>query len=357
MRISKFLPICYLCLLMMQVFASPAIGEKLKVGVSGSAPFVQRDGGKIDGISVRIWEALAEVEDADFEFVEFPAVDKALKALERGEVDVAVGPISITSERAARVSFTQPYFSSGLGILSHTKQVALADRLRPFLSKAFFYGLVFLLTLLSIVGSLVWLCERGMNSEQFPRGPSGLANGMWFAIVTMTTVGYGDKCPTTPSGRILAAVWMMITTLTFSTLTAGIATALTLSSLNAAEITSPGALRNRRVAVVSGTTSADAARHFGATGLNCKNLEQAIERLTEGSVDAVVFDHPALNHFIQTNPQDQLRLAHSTFESQNYGFALPLRSNRLHRYNVALLKLSEIGELQAIEEHWLANAQ
>lgn len=39
---------------------------------------------------------------------------------------------------------------------------------------------------------------------------SALSDGLWWAIVTMTTVGYGDFFPTTLGGRIAAAVLMIL---------------------------------------------------------------------------------------------------------------------------------------------------
>ena len=40
-------------------------------------------------------------------------------------------------------------------------------------------------------------------------GIDGFNNALWWAIVTVTTVGYGDVVPTTTSGRIIGAVLML----------------------------------------------------------------------------------------------------------------------------------------------------
>ena len=67
--------------------------------------------------------------------------------------------------------------------------------------------MVFLLTvmiLVVILGSLMYFVEGSDN------GFTSIPRAVYWAIVTMTTVGYGDIAPGTPMGQALAAVVMII---------------------------------------------------------------------------------------------------------------------------------------------------
>jgi voltage-gated potassium channel len=66
---------------------------------------------------------------------------------------------------------------------------------------------IFLLTVLSltvILGSIMYLVEKREN------GFSNIPESIYWAIVTITTVGYGDISPVTPMGKFVASVVMLI---------------------------------------------------------------------------------------------------------------------------------------------------
>jgi voltage-gated potassium channel len=64
--------------------------------------------------------------------------------------------------------------------------------------------LVFIITLVLILGSMMYLIE-GKES-----GFTSIPKAVYWAIVTMTTVGYGDITPQTPLGQILSSGLMII---------------------------------------------------------------------------------------------------------------------------------------------------
>ena len=61
-----------------------------------------------------------------------------------------------------------------------------------------------------LVSVLVWLSEHQYN-EDFPKSfGKGLWTSFWFSMVSMTTVGYGDKAPKFWLTRIICMVWMCV---------------------------------------------------------------------------------------------------------------------------------------------------
>ncbi len=66
---------------------------------------------------------------------------------------------------------------------------------------------IFMLVVLStviIMGSVMYLVEKGEN------GFESIPESIYWAIVTITTVGYGDISPVTPLGKFIASIMMFI---------------------------------------------------------------------------------------------------------------------------------------------------
>ena len=95
--------------------------------------------------------------------------------------------------RAARLG----RYSSGIRTLGLVLQ-AKRDEL--------FSVVVVLLLLLLLASSMVFYAENGTQPEKF----SSIPETMWWGIITITTVGYGDVYPVTILGRILAGAMAVL---------------------------------------------------------------------------------------------------------------------------------------------------
>ncbi len=66
--------------------------------------------------------------------------------------------------------------------------------------------IVFILLMVVIVGSVMYLIEGGVENSGF----TSIPRSVYWAIVTLTTVGYGDIAPKTEVGQFLAAIVMIL---------------------------------------------------------------------------------------------------------------------------------------------------
>jgi voltage-gated potassium channel len=55
---------------------------------------------------------------------------------------------------------------------------------------------------------------------------TSFGDAMWWALTTVTTVGYGDRYPVTPEGRVIGGVLMVVGIATMGAVTAAIASQL-----------------------------------------------------------------------------------------------------------------------------------
>src|SRR6202008_2120566 len=68
-----------------------------------------------------------------------------------------------------------------------------------------FSVLVLFLVVLFLGSVAEYFLERDVQPQTFGNVPSA----MWWAVVTLTTTGYGDVVPVTPLGRMVAAMVMI----------------------------------------------------------------------------------------------------------------------------------------------------
>ena len=123
--LPKYLFVAFIfCAMLTQAQAKKTSVSKdtLLVGVVGSEPFVFKENNK--GIAIEIWKKIAEEKSWNFKYAPFEKVDDALSQLNSGGIDIVVGPISITSKRLKKVSFSQPFYNSSYPFATDSNNLA-----------------------------------------------------------------------------------------------------------------------------------------------------------------------------------------------------------------------------------------
>ncbi len=332
-----------------------AQGEpELRVAVKEAPPFAIRDAdGAWSGISVELFEKIAARIDRRPVFVE-TGLDALIDDVAAGRADVGVGALSVTEPREERLDFTHPFFTTGLGIATRTDGgLGWLESLRRFASTGFLKVLATLSLVLFAMGLLVWIFERRRNPEMFGGKPSeGIGSGFWWAAVTMTTVGYGDKAPATLGGRIVALVWMFASLIVISGFTAAIASALTLGGLRSV-VGGPEDLPRVEVASVAASSAGAWLRDQGIGFDDSADAAAALDRLRKGEVDAVVYDAPILRYLTRHGGGGDVTVLPRTFDPQRYAFALPEASPLREPINRALLAELDTDEWREIVAHYV----
>jgi len=86
----------------------------LVVVTTAVAPFVLPKSDPPAGFSIDLWSEVARRMRVDFAWNVVSSEPEMLKAIERGEADIAIAAITMTPEREKVVDFSHPYFDSGL---------------------------------------------------------------------------------------------------------------------------------------------------------------------------------------------------------------------------------------------------
>jgi ABC-type amino acid transport substrate-binding protein len=262
----------------------------LKVAVYDAPPYghVEPDG-SIDGVSVDLWRRAAESLGREYRLVPVAQMEAILQGLERKAYDAAIGAITITPARLARVDFSYPTHRSGAAVAVRQDtgpMVALASygsvlgELAPLIAFTF--------ALLVLMGVAMWLAERPMRPHGHESVVDTLRDGIYWAVVTMTTVGYGDKTPKTTSGRVIAVVWMLASVALVSIVSASIVSRMTAERVMGGLRVTEADLAGKRLGAVAHSSGAEYLdpRHLRYAPFD--DLAAALTALDRGQADAVI---------------------------------------------------------------------
>ncbi|KAL7299265.1 hypothetical protein TKK_0007854 [Trichogramma kaykai] len=325
--------------------------------------------------------------------------DGMVGELIRKEADIAIAPMTITSERERVIDFSKPFMSLGISIMikKPVKQnPGVFSFLNP-LSKEIWVCVIFSYIGVSIVLFIVsrfspyeWrVLTIGTNRDpslvsrdgtlQHAHGSQGshiqhtsiandfsILNSLWFALGAIMQQG-SDLSPRSISGRIVGSVWWFFTLILISSYTANLAAFLTVERM-VSPINSPEDLA-AQTEVQYGTLQGGSTWDFFRKSpielykhmwrymnenkqVFVNTYDEGIQRvrMSKGKY-ALLIESPKNDYINEREPCDTIKVGRN-LDAKGFGIATPLGSPLRDNINLAVLSLKESGELAKLMNKW-----
>ena len=351
----------FLIALFLAMLVGNATADKLRVVTCNIEPFSFEQDGNQKGFCLDLWDCVARELKLEYEVVRVGSANGMVEEVKNKNADIAIGGLSITSEREKIIDFSHEYYESGLSIVVSKNAGGLMDSifciLHNLISWKLLIGFSAAILVMFLISHLVWFFEHRHNEEMCPRTYlSGIGESFWWTI-NIFLCGGAEKNPIGIGGRIVATIWMLASVSTLSLFTASLSAILTVNSLSG-DINGPNDLPGREVATLGGFVSETWLQKLNANGgakvklTLLPDIPACLEALKRGKVQAVVFDAPVLKYYINKLGTDDFDMKGNLFDRSNYGIAIQQDSPLREQINCALLKLNETGFIDDLKKKW-----
>ncbi|MBB3773121.1 ABC-type amino acid transport substrate-binding protein [Angulomicrobium tetraedrale] len=331
-------------------------GKTLKVGVYVEPPFVEPGPNGYRGLAVELWEWTADRNELDFAYQALPTIHDLLQAAEKGEIDVAVAPLTITEDRLKRVDFTQPWFNGGLRVMiEESRSYGIREILRGLVDAG--HVRIYLWIAAIVFGATVLLTAVDRHFDQdFPRRwHEGMAESFYHVMSVATSGKAAHKQMFGVFGRILAALWMVCGVTLVAYVTSSITTVMTTNALTN-QIAGFSDLNGKTVGVLKGSVAEAYSRDRGIGTVSYGDLPQAVQGLLGREVSALVGDAAALEFYDRSHPQLPITEVGGIVHREMLGFALPQGSPLVHELSLAIIAATEEGLLDRLRLKYLGSS-
>ncbi|XP_034232443.1 glutamate receptor 1 isoform X2 [Thrips palmi] len=314
--------------------------------------------------------------------------DGMVGELIREEADMAIAPLTITSERERVVDFSKPFLSLGISIMIKKpikQKPSVLTFLSP-LSKEIWVCVIFSYIGVSIVLFIVsrfspyewrllqWGDEPNTGAHRGP-GPApapvvandfSILNSLWFALGAFMQQG-SDISPRSISGRIVGSVWWFFTLILISSYTANLAAFLTVERMVTPINTAEDLAAQTDVAygtLVNGSTY-DFFQRAKMTVYKrmweymdshkevfVNSYDEGIERVRKRRGKyALLLESPKNEYTNERQPCDTMKVG-PNLDTKGFGIATPPKSSLREQLNLYVLELGENGELTRLQNKW-----
>jgi polar amino acid transport system substrate-binding protein len=324
------------------------------VGTIERPPFSTLDSnGEWQGFSIELLRAIGEKNNLEFDFKEETVFADMLKHVENGTNEMAAANISVTSSREAVMDFSQPIYVTGLQILTASEYQKI-NYIKIIWESGILLFLGGALLILLIVAHLMWFFERGEDAKHdYFRDEyfGGIWDAFWWAFVICTMGGFEKERPEHLIGRVIAVFWILLSLFFISTLTAKIASALTVAELNTG-ISHYEDLRGKKIGAPKGTTISEFLDKQNINYVEYDDFSETLADLENKKLDAIVGDAAVSRFYAQTDGRNKVAIAGEVFSTSNIAFVFNENSPHFELINGSLITMQEDGSFAEIAEKY-----
>ena len=323
----------------------------LRVGVQDSPPYVLVENGTYRGIAYDLWAHIADHLGLKFKIVPMGEdTTSNLLALKNKQIDVYIGPVTITHERSLIAEFSRPYAVNTIEIAVPVDERSTWDVLRQILKEVFTITLLGALALLFIYINAIWFFEHGRIPDVPTSYLSGISYVFWVTLLKKSAL---PDLPTTYIGKVIYFLWISGSTIIISILYATVASTFHLSFSENTNRTSADFV-NKQLIAVKGSAGLEYAKDAGLNVTTVKDLQTGLDMVAAKTADGFVGHSATMYYYIRKNNlQKEIMLAPWILKTGILSFAFRVGDPLIPKIDSELSYLDDFNLTRAMCERYL----
>lgn len=326
--------------------------QVVKVGVYVNPPFVLKEGDGYSGMAVELWQKVAADLAVVSKYEEFQNDADLVEAVANGTVHAAVTNLGITTSRAQRVDFTQPWFDAGLRVMVHSDARAnIIDLIGDLRDAGHLANFAWIAVGILAATVLLTIFDRRFDTEFHRRWRDGLAEN-FHHVTSLATKGEASRKNLLGwVGRIGQGLWLLCSIAVIAYVASSITSVMTASHISN-RINSVADLQGKIVGVRRGSVGEDYMKASKVRTRSFNHIAEAAAALARREISAIVDDNPVLEYFSHTHPDLPLDVVGNTFHPDKYGFAFTPGSTLTKPVSLRIIGLQESGEVEKLRSRY-----
>ncbi len=324
--------------------------DVVRVGLFDILPFVMPEGSADgNGYAVDLWREVADRLGLDTRYTRYKTIGELFTAVAEGREDVAVTALTINMERARWCRFSFPWYDSGMAIMVRDDDRGIWYELRQ--NRYVRFYLLFILVL-CVLSYLIMRVRRGREADF----PEDWKDGFFlslFNLMVLIREGQLAKKYTSWKGNLLTIAWTLFGVAAVTYVTSTLTAAMMAVAQDQSAISSVSDLGGHKVGALEGGLAQRYLEQLQHQVVAVKNVEEGVDLLEKGRIEAFVSDYPVLLFWSNTHREKNLRLTGTVFHPEKFGFAINRDEPELaERVTLELINMHDDGTTERIANQY-----